>query len=165
MRVLRFLVLAFGIMLPGAEAEAPKDSLGWSNTRWGMSPNDLVKLRPDFTIGVDKYGSTAGRLPDLTIAGSQFQVSFMFEGAGGQSTAGSSEPQPSQDQWRLVRVELRGPQDACYRVTEALLGKYGQPTKQESGFNLWVFLTTTVRQVSRTDCGIIYHPTENYDNL
>jgi hypothetical protein len=168
--LMRLLTLVlFACLLPSATfaAETVKDIAGWSDTRWGMSVEELSRLHPDFTIGVDKYGLTAGRLSDLTIGGEQFQAYLMFEGAGGLARADGSVPEPPKEKWRLVRVEIRNPkQDACYRVTESLLGKYGQPTKREEGFNLWVLPTTTIRQVSNyTDCAIIYHPTEKSDNL
>lgn len=166
-RILNSLVLVLGILLPiSANAQLVKDIPGWSDTRWGMSPDDLMKVHPEFTIGVDRYGFTAGRLPDLTLGEAKFEVTLMFEGVGGLRKVGSSDPEPPKEQWRLVRVELRNPNiDACYRVTESLLGKYGPPNKQESKFYLWVLPTTTVRRVSHIDCTLIYHPSENTDNL
>lgn len=166
-RWIAIVLFCFLIPIATAAAESVKDIPGWSDTRWGMSVDEISKLHPDFTIGVDKYGSTAGRLPDLTISGEPFQVYLMFEGVGGLAKADGSVPEPPSDRWRLVRVEIRNPkQNACYRVSESLLGKYGQPNQREAGFNLWVLPTTTIRQVfSRIDCAIIYHPTEKSDNL
>lgn len=167
MRTLNAILLFVAIIIPvSASAEPVKDLAGWSDTRWGMSVDDLTKLHHDFTIGVDNYGSTAGRLPDLTIGNTPFQVFFMFPGVGGLRKEGTTEPPKSE--WRLSRVELfNADSNACYSVTEPLLGKYGQPAKRESGFNLWILPTTTIRQVSTSGlhCVIIYHPSVKNDNL
>ena len=161
MRIAITLVIAFGVLLgAAAKAEPVKDIAGWSDTRWRMSPDELTRLYPNFSIGFDNDGFKAGRLPNVTIGGTQFQVYLGFEGVGGMRMAWSLFDPPT-SQWRLLRVKLRNPDaNACNRVTASLLGKYGQPTSHESGFYLWVLPTTTVRQVWRNDCLIIYHPTE-----
>lgn len=159
-------------------AAQPQDVAGWSSTRWAMAPDELAKLQPDMVIGKDYLGGlTAGVISNTQIAESPFQVFLRFKGVGGLQRVGSTEPEPPQSAWRLAEVELyyktadRRADDACYRVAEILLGKYGKPTKQESGkygdMRLWVFPTTTIRQFTfnalNTECHVKYTPTKTSD--
>lgn len=163
------LVCLLGLCVQAGRAEPVKDLPGWTNTRWGMTLAQLRKVHPEMTIGVDYSGFTAGRLPNVTIGDATLQVNLGFKNVGGQAKEGAADP--PQSEWRLNRVELVGPEDACYRLTEALTAKYGQPSHNEPRFHLWVLPTTTVRQVIspvsvETDkCIIIYHATEKSDNL
>ena len=145
------------------------DLKGWTNTRWGMTLEDLRKVQPRVTIGVDYFGLTAGKLPDVTIGDSTLQVFLDFKGVGGSGTPGIEDPQ--QPEWRLSRVELMTDVRDCSRLTEALTAKYGKPSQSEPDYHLWIFPTTTVRQVislikgGADKCFIIYHPTVRSDNL
>jgi hypothetical protein len=142
------------------------DLAGWSNTRWGMSLDDLIKVRPEMTLGNDIYGFSVGRLPDVMIENVPFRVFLRFEGTLGQRKGKSAEPELPKSKWRLNEVDLIGPVDACDHVTETLIAKYGQATRQnQTGFHLWVLSTTTVRQIVSSECRIIYQPTDKNNDL
>jgi len=166
-RVLRF-VLGSVLLTSTTFGAQLSDLSGWSGTRWGMSPAQIKKVHPEMTIGAGQFGFTAGRVPDMTIAEATFKIYLQFAGVGGMRRADHSEPEPPEAEWKLARVELHGPLDACYRVNEGLLAKYGQPTKIDGNLSLWVMPTTTVRLIKsglEPDCEIIYHPTEKGDGL
>ena len=168
------LVLMFTFVLAAnANAEVVKDMAGWQGTRWGMSPAQIKKLKPDFTIGKDRLGSTAGRLPDENIVHTSFEVDLGFAGVGSMlmHRAGSTEPDPPappESEWKLAEVRLSGSPDACYRVNEPLIAKYGQPTKVDGDghLTLWIMPTTTIRLIHYAYiCVIVYRPTPKGDGL
>lgn len=169
---MRVVAMLFAAMLLGCiavEAEPQKDLPGWTNTRWGMTVEQLRKVHPEMTIGEDYMGFTAGRLPDVSVGDTRLNVYLQFKGVGGQAKEGQ-QPLP-QSEWRLGRVELVADKDACYRLAETLTAKYGQPSHNEPKFHLWVLPTTTIRLVvsivsaSEDKCIVIYHPTEKSDSL
>ena len=174
-----FAILTFAIL--AAEPLEAQDTAGWSDTRWGMSPDELMKLHPEMSIGKDYLGGfTAGVIPNVAIAGAPFTAYLRFAGVGGLRLVGSTQPEPPQGQWRLAEVELYystndGSASAvCDRVAEALLGKYGPPTRHEPGgfgdMRLWVLPKTTVRQsafnsLRKAECRVMYKATESGDKL
>jgi hypothetical protein len=171
----RLSLLAFAVLplLASPTSAASRDLPGWSDTRWGMHPDDISKRHPDLTIAPNQYGRTVGKLDAVTLGGAQFSIELQFDGAPEEK--GDSSGVLPKAQWKLARVELHGPKDSCYRIAESLTAKYGPPTKHDppeysmGDFYLWAFPTTTIRNVSSSlgggDCNIIYHPTENSDNL
>jgi hypothetical protein len=166
-RILASLAVVLVLNLAVASFAAPlKDLAGWSGTRWGMSPAQIKKVHPEMTIGKTKYGGTAGRVPDMTIADATFEVDLEFAGIGDLRKPGSTEPEPPVSDWKLARVTLLGPPDAFYRVDQPLLAKYGQPTKVDDGLKVWVLPTTTIRLIKLDPhCLIFYDPTYKGDSL
>jgi hypothetical protein len=167
-----------------AQSQPAKDIPGWSDTRWGMTLDEARKSHSEMVAAseyhhwtTDNRGKSieqlkeelaamdreAGdchssadaptwKLADLTISGSSFRVCLQFKGE------------------RLRRVELIGPENACYSIAETLTAKYGQPAKQERGFHLWLMPTTTIRLIDSANmgdnhCKVIYRETEHNDAL
>ena len=164
------LFLWIGVIFAQASlAEPVKDLPGWTNTRWGMSLDELRKIHPEMTIGKDGHGFTAATLPDVQVGDTTLHVFLEFKGVGGQAKVGQGDP--PQAEWRLNRVELVAPESACYRLVETLTAKYGQPARSERDFHLWVLPSTTIRlvvgiaSVETNECLVIYHPTEKSDSL
>jgi hypothetical protein len=146
------------------------DLEGWAGTRWGMNPEAIQKVHPEMAIGKGPFGLTAGVM-ETTVVNARFHVFFEFADVGGMHMTTDTRPEPPQGDWKLARVELHGPRDACLRVNEALISKYGQPSKVDRSMNLslWIMPTTTIRLIDgdaiSSDCEVIYHPTQKADSL
>lgn len=128
----------------------------WSTDNRGKSiqqlKNELEAMNQENEDCRSSAEAPTWKLADLTISGSSFRACLQFKAE------------------RLRRVELIGPENACYSVAESLTAKYGQPAKQDRGVHLWLMPTTTIRLIGSTGmgdnhCKVIYHETEHNDAL
>jgi hypothetical protein len=184
-RTRTLVVLLTLLALPvTAQSQTTKDIPGWSDTRWGMTLDEVRKSHSEMVLApeyhhwtTDNRGKSVQQLKDELEA---------MNREGGECRSSADVPT-----WklpdltisdgsfrvclefkgeRLRRVELIGPETSCYSIAETLTAKYGQPAKQDRGFHLWLMPTTTIRLIDSADmgnthCKIIYHETEHNDAL
>ena len=128
-----------------------KDLLGWRDTRWGMTVDEVLKACPEAQEPKEKpealrypnmHTTCFLVVPDLEIAGKTFEARFLF----------------ADDTKLLKRVLLRittpgySEGKGCTvfdQVALAIIAKYGQPTtKTKNTFNgdvsTWLFPTSTI---------------------
>ena len=162
------LVTLFSVVAAGQSK--PKDVLGWEDTRWGMTAEDIAKL----------LGERAKRVPSVKVYGDWYYLYTVPVNLKGQTYTAILLMDYSTA--KLVRVDVRldqyespTPREDVFNAFDALLTQqYGQPdSKQDERLsdrrgigNTWKFPTSTVelwlywRNDDHTgNVGISYFPT------
>jgi len=176
------LVLLTCVYATKADAQVVRDIPGWSDTKWGITPDEVRKTHPEMVVASPYHPRTTDN------RGKSIQQ-LREELAAMRQEAGDCHSSADNPTWKLAdlmisggsfrvclqfnkgeqlrRVELIGPGNSCYSIAETLTAKYGQPAKQERGFHLWLMPTTTIRLVESPDdwCRVIYHETEHSNAL
>jgi len=184
-RTFALVVLLTALALPvTAQSQPAKDIPGWSDTRWGMTPDEVRKTHADMVAAsgyhhwtTDNRGKSIQQLREELAAMNQ-EAGDCHSSADAPTwklpdlaiSGGSFRVCLQFKSERLRRVELIGPVDSCYAIAETLTAKYGQPAQARAGFHLWLMPTTTIRLLENgymgdSHCRVIYHETERTDAL
>jgi hypothetical protein len=180
-----FLLLILLASTAFAQMSGPdkKDVLGWQETRWGMTQDELFKLFSDSIVkrsqrnfylkpggSSERYGYVDYVIPEMKVAGDVFEVSFVMD----------------IKTYQLIEVDLSlkdykkaaSTQSIVFdKLEELLTQKYGPPTyKNESITSVvnrvrhWAFHTTTIKLdfhymkgIDMTIFHLTYEPSKNED--
>ena len=78
MKKLALLIVGLAISI-----SAFANDLGYGNTKWGMTPNEVIVAEQGraHTIKSEKYGDSWGkvRIDEVKIAGDIYKVNFLFD--------------------------------------------------------------------------------------
>lgn len=159
------------------EQNNAKDVPGWSNTRWGMTEDEIKEIFKDKIVKLeniqhyanDKEYASIG-LKDVEIIGAKFNVFFVMD----------------QDTKKLVKVVIRHAEQfsvvIMFKLLEVeLMKKYGPPFYKDTTsegdkvelFTMWNFPSTQIqlyynddKRINFQSCNIVYMQNKKVtDNL
>lgn len=110
----------------------PKDLLGWQDTRWGMTDQELLALPLPFETspkrnhllkpgGEERYAYSVRYLPNYELAGGKFKVEFFMDIKTDRLVSVYFSPSEHADNVQIINLFFE-------RLDASLTQKYGPPS-------------------------------------